>query len=405
MLAATDTGAFALGAGTSKNDLTSIRNEVQYSGGPVSKEAQDRLENILQTDPGNMEAHLLLAFGYVNLYLLDLAREQCAQIVNGAPSAQKVVDLAQSLIKVNNTRLGCMLLEAGAVRYPSDSALLAAYADASLKMENRTLAKSILERALAQNPKQVGVPTALAELLLQERKYEEALQLADTDIKLRPDFNWHAWQVKGEALIGLARYPQALVCLRKAYAQAPFALGIAKTYGNLCFWSGHYKEALEPLLAAVAFSSSPINLNPEDGSWTTDTNKPLITVMRMVPKSFVAEKMAGLSDRLDHIIHNAFFHFSVANAMDQAGLHGQAIDQYKAGLKIYRSDPRALLALARDFEDNGQYTEAESYYQQLHKERPTIQEYSEYLSRIRNRLAERHNDLSWQLKDWLRAHM
>jgi tetratricopeptide (TPR) repeat protein len=401
----TDAKVLASGSSVKAIDLTPVKYELQTMGGPISKDSQDRLEQVLQADPGNAEAHILLAFGDVNLCLYDLAREQCQQLVASAPSARQITALGNSLLRTNNTRLASMIFQAGAKRFPSDTQLLASYAEAMLKMQDRVAAKSIYEDALARSPKQVELRTALAELLLQEKAYPQALKLAEEEIKLRPDYNWRAWQAKGEALVGLRRYPEALRSFHKAYAQAPFALGIARAYGDACFWAGRYTEALEPLLAAVAFDSTLANVNGEDDSWTTHSNSSLVTAMRRVPPKLVSLKIADLSHRLDKIIHNAAFHFSVANILDQAGLHKLAIEQYLAGLKIYPDDPRALFALGRDLEDSGRYLEAEKYYEEIQKKRPGIQKYSEYLTRFKCRMALRQNDLSWQLKDWLRSHI
>ncbi|HEY6673560.1 MAG TPA: tetratricopeptide repeat protein, partial [Rubrobacteraceae bacterium] len=98
---------------------------------------------------------------------------------------------------------------------------------------------------------------ALAEMLWAQGRNEEAVEVADRSLLLKPE-NAIALAVKGAALSSLGRNDEALQALDAALAVDPAYVFVLWVKGDVLRMQGRYEEALQSLDAALA-------LNPQEG--------------------------------------------------------------------------------------------------------------------------------------------
>jgi tetratricopeptide (TPR) repeat protein/ADP-heptose:LPS heptosyltransferase len=107
-----------------------------------------------------------------------------------------------------------------------------------------------ISRAIQQNPKP-GYLVSLGTTLRQQGRHDEALQVYDKAIQLKPD-DANLWKKLGEALIDLGRRPDALLAFQQALKLDPHDWHAASLCGNLLNEQGRPQEALACLDSYLA---------------------------------------------------------------------------------------------------------------------------------------------------------
>jgi len=368
--------------------IYSLKSGQTFEQPPLSDSALALLEKALEETPGDPRAHLLLARLYERLDMRVLASEEYKKTVACLADAAAVATLAKQQLKIDNIWYAGRVLDAGIKRFPDDVELMALCAN-TLVVRNRPSEAKVLYQAVVQRqPERTGVRSALAQILLAEGKCEEAIKLADWDLRRDPH-SIMAARVLGDGYIKCNQYGKALPYMKMAFAQMPLQPGVARDYGFLLYWQGDYEAALSPALIDICLH--PERSNQPDSVWT-------VNLLRNVRPTDLTKTIANVSS----LMHaNATFHFALGSLLDEANLPDLAIEQYNAGLATAPYDVPALFRLGKDLELNDKnYAKALSLYQKAHSRDPNNLEISHYLSRLENRLKSRRTDLAWRLRDW-----
>lgn len=374
-------------------NLSKVQN-VLATDAPLSQPVLQFLADAIEKNPKDAELRLLLAKCYDRLGLPELALEQYQETVNFAPNDPKsVLALIKAQIKAGNVYGAGKLIEAAAARFPNFGEVLFWYANLMATRNQQSEAKALYGLALQKDPNLLGLPSALGELLLAEKRYGDAVRLANQDLRVDPKL-YLAVKVKGLALVGMNFQKEAAPYLKLAFIAAPYKTEIAATFARNCYWNAAYVEALEPALIQLSLTSSFDSFNIEN-------KRLLLNIIKKLPRKFIANTISTVSSRVDGIFRNAAFHFSLADVLDRADLHDLAIEQYKQGLAM-TSYGRGAFRLAKDLEIyRRDYQSARSYYELASTLSPDDKEVNSYLSQLERRLCRRNQDIAWQTKDWL----
>jgi len=380
----------------SADSLRQIEERLERSEDqPVTNDMIEQVQAVLAGDPHNRDAHLILAQCYDRLGLPDMADEEFTLCVQYSPDdPHALVELVKAEIKSGRPQIAMKLLVAAGKRFPNNDEVTFWYAN-YLATTNRTNeASALYNLALKHNAKILGLASALGQLRLEDRRFGDAVQLANQDLALDKNFPL-AYRIKGFALAYMSRWSEAQEPLRIAYKEQPFKGGVAFMYAKACSWSGDYHNALEPALVDLALTSSLDSNN-------IDQKLALVRILRKLPHDFASAKIAIVSTNLDKSLHNPAFHFALGDVLDHADMHEIAIEQYHKGLQIAPDYARAIFRLGKDMElHKQQYKEALFCYTRAHELAPQDTEINAYYQRLQQRLENRNEDIAWKLKDWL----
>jgi tetratricopeptide (TPR) repeat protein len=122
--------------------------------------------------------------------------------------------------------------------------------EAKKQPELRGRAEGLLREARAIRPKHVQTVAALAEVLVEEGKHEEALATAEDALALEPGFT-PALVAKSKALRALHRPGEAMKAVEEALALDPRSPANHAERGEAAAAMGDWKQAAEALRRAV----------------------------------------------------------------------------------------------------------------------------------------------------------
>lgn len=395
--AANNACAYALNKPVSNNSHPVLqRIEMELEKNEVSDQSFHDLERIIEKEPANYRAHLILGRCYDKLGLVELAHDEYQLAAKHGPNDPKAfVELLKSHLQSGDMQSAMSLLSAASRRFPNDPEIMF-WMGNYLYARNRVREAEFAYRmALGHKKKIPGLYSQLAEIRLRMRQFSEAEHLADSELALDKNAR-DAYRIKGFSLLGRGRYSEAAKPLELAFRYEPNKEGIAQTYAWCLYWTGQYEKALEPALIDLALSADPSSNNIEQ-------KKLLIRILKSVPPDQAQKEIERLVEYLDKRSKNAAFHFALGDVLDTIGRPQDAIKQYKLGLKIDPKHGRGLYRLGKDLElYTHDYMQALTCYKKAYALRPDDTEIEARLRRLEDRLAIRQNDWAWQMKDWFR---
>jgi tetratricopeptide (TPR) repeat protein len=373
-------------------ELNKIEQLARYSENP--RQALPSLEAILAKEARNSRAHFLLGLVLERSGFADLASQEYDRALELDPNSALKIFVSKW---ENSGPLSAAAYQKYVRdRYPHDPSLLLMQAYQDSKRGSEAGAERCYLEAMSRHAGVLGVATAFSAFRLSQRRFEEALRLADCDLNLKKDF-LPAALVKGEALLQERKYLAALPIIQKAYDAERDGNGsesrkAAELLCRLYQCQGLYKAALEPALVGLALS--PQAQVPAAAASTARS-------LKYCPDSFVSETVQSLLNRYnDPELSNRFLLrlAQVAGRNDRTCLCQQFWSQ-AAKIK-----PAALpyFSLACIKERQGAYAEAEKLLQAACHYAPQEKPVSTAYRRLSLRLNNRHRDLAWKLKDLLK---
>jgi tetratricopeptide (TPR) repeat protein len=363
----------------------------------VSSASTQELEKILEGDPNNARAHLLMGESLELLGLRDQAAEQFKIAVSTGPNYPPAyVGLVKEYLRQGNIRQGKALIQEAKTRFPKDHEIEFWLGNFYQQREELKEAMEQYQAASKSEKPIFGLGSAIAKIELKQRRYYDAIVLAGQDLRLKPNYPL-ANEIKGMALHHVGRYKDAIAALSIAFAANPYNLEVTYAYAQCLYWLGDYKTAMAPALVNVAFKS---RLNGNDPN-----SKRLLSqiIDRIGSENAVSQGIvnAGLKYPINKM---PAYHFALGDVLDRSGFNRLAMKEYETGLDLEPKFGRAWYRLGLDYESlDGNYKEALNCYEKARKYYPGDKQIVWQQARLEDRLANRKDDLAWQLKDRMRV--
>ncbi|CAM6001763.1 unnamed protein product [Sphagnum balticum] len=389
-------GAMPLASALSKsqtNLLASIESMFEKEE-TISPELLSGLVTILESEPNNYRAHLLLGEYYEHLTLTDQAIEQYKLAAANAPNdPQALINLIKLQVRGGQLKAAGALVKEAKKRFPKDAQVNFWEGNFSFESDPNKAERDYL-RAIHDNEQIVGLPTALAEIRLKQHRYMEAYLLASVDISHDKKF-WTAYKIKGFAAFGMGNFREAVSLLSVAFDHFSGRSNSAKGLAMAALRSGRCDIGLEPALVNLGLTSSLTETSLEQKQLVID-------LWRQVPLDEAREILAR-TEGLYGLPSNSSYHFAMGAVFDQLGLVPDAVLEYQRGLSVKPNYARGLYRLGRDLQIYyHRYTDALADYRLASRLAPSDGEISRSLDRLQIRLLGRGADLAWRLKDKLR---
>jgi tetratricopeptide (TPR) repeat protein len=373
--------------------LDRIQQEVDVES--VSDRSYEDLAKILEKEPTNPRAHLLLANSYDLLGMPEEAYANYRLALKYGPDDPKaIVGMIKSETKAGRTMIASALVTDALKRFP-DNPEIKFWAANFLYSSNKIKeAEAFYKEALESKNEIVGLPSALAVIRFRQRRYVEAVALARRDLRKNPNLML-ANEVAGLALMKLERYGQAVEPLHIAFIATPLKDLVSQEYAQALYWKGDYVEALRPALVNLAVTGDLYGNN-------VFSKNVLGRILRHVQKRDLAKMIQEVSGRLG-IDNSAAFHFSLGDDLDRYGFRDLAMQQYRRGLQIEPAFGRGWYRLGLDLETYAHdYPEALNCLQKAKALLPEDEAVAKHLLRLEDRWATYRADWAWQFKDWLK---
>jgi tetratricopeptide (TPR) repeat protein len=339
------------------------------------------LAAMAQKDPHNYQAHFLLAICYQRMGLPDESLPELKLAVDNGPNdPAPILGLIREASQLGQSDLAQRVANIAYAKFPDNPEASFWQANFMLQGGNHLAeANKLFDKILRQGIQIPNLKLSLAQLRFAEKKYDEALSLANEQLVQTPKLAG-AWLLKGRIYMLRSDYQNAYVPLKIAYQKLVFTPGVARSYAESAFWTGHYEETLEPAMVRIALAS----VKGEQDKTIEASNK-----MDTFRKFKEADR----------------FHFELGMCLSSIGMHKLATAEFERGLKINPADPNLNFLMARELELYcGQYDQALAYYRKARLEHVEVPDIDLYIEHLQTRIRARQDDLAWQIKDWLHGN-
>ena len=366
----------------------------ELAAGSVTDESLNQVQELVQREPQNSQAHLYLGLVLDKLGLPEPAAEQFELAVRfGASNPSALVTLCNQEIKMGRVLPAIALLNEGLKKFPDNAEMLYMVGDYLLNERKMVEARQVLMRAHEIDPKIFGLSTAYGQALLDINPQRSAI-LASVDLKEKPDFD-KALFVRGFAYRRLGQYKKAAQDLQAIFDKSPNMPPLCDALSDSYYWLGKYDQAVKPAVFLSAFTSFP------DIEQSGNINQ-LTRVLSKVPK----DKVIGLVSQADgEILKKGYikpeWFYVLGKTYDQINMPDVAMIQYQRAIHHEPKYVRAYYRLGLDQELYlRDYKEALNNYHTAYNLRPWDHEVTVALMRLQDRLHNRKEDVAWRMKDW-----
>lgn len=377
-----------------RNEVAEIREELTRN--KDAQAALKKIEDLLSREPENAEAHMLCGTVLQYLGYESLADEHYA-IVDKLDPTRPSSALAQFKTKLalKGPTAAYEYLRYVERRFPNDPSVLLMEGMIERANGNPIEAEFYYRTALDLHPNTPGIATALAALRIQQKRYRQAIDLADQDLKLKKDHP-AALFAKGQALLSMGNVKASIPVLQKVFENSSLdrkepADLMAQAYVQ----NGQFAEALLPTLIAMSW----ISMNDKAIADRYKARLGYLLTGAKCTELFHSLQMA-LNDIRD-VDRQAWLCYAVGDVLDRSGCLQEADATFLQGLRL-RPVGRGFLRLAKIKEKRGDNKAAYLFYEQaaiMDKKDPEI-----VASNKRNKdSSNKHQgDIAWQLKNWMR---
>jgi tetratricopeptide (TPR) repeat protein len=378
-------------------DQGKIIKEIESTIGNSRTEsaALKKLEALLEHEPNNCQGRILLGAYYETLSLADEAEEQYQMAAQDLPTDHgQAVNLIKCQVQSGRIHAAGELLAIARQRFPNDPQLCFWQGNFFASQQEMKEAETAYLKAMRENEKILGLPTALGEIRLTQERFTEAAVLAQTDINHDRQF-WPAYKIRGIAALQMGDLNQAVKKLTLAYKHLPYKTGVAGPLAMAANRSGQYELALQAALVNLAINSSGEEIAMHPKSLIIDIWS------RMQAQDAEAIVTATEADR--NFPQSVEYHLAMGEILDGLSRHGMAVTEYQRALRLNPRTAKALSLMGRDLELHfHNYDDALKNYTEAQQIDPGDQELAANLRRLQERMKLHPNDFSWQLKDLLR---
>lgn len=255
---------------------------------------------------------------------------------------------------------------------------VAAQAAALVKAGRVDEAEAMLRSASAADPDSADLHAALGQLLLSERKYEDAVMELGTAAQQKPDSRTYN-MLAAEALIGWQHYPTAIQFLK----------AVQPRFGNDAHF--HYEFALayyyqSDLNATRRELEEAVRLSPNF------ERAEFLLANCLVVSGETTKALAILRKLAEKHPSNAFYWATLGMKVvhvDTGGTSAEALTDVRKALALAPNDPYVQMAAGTVFTQTGNFKDARPLLENLEKLSPEELEPHALLIRVYARLGER----------------
>ena len=353
------------------------------------------IDQVLKQDPACAQAHFILGVALQKQGYIDLADEEFCTVAEQDPGyANGLVQRFQKCVEsgaFNGAAPLSRFVECAAPRTPE----LTFFDGIVYREQGRNKeALALFKASVRQNSSIIGLPSAMAGILLERGRCEQALDMVAQDLNRRPDL-FEANTVKGEALMKLGRPSEAVEPFAKAFTQRPDFTGSGFAYANALASVQRDAEAVEPALVDMAFEPRQQKLE-----------RTKLLLVRLISKLASKQIEAGLqsaSERVKGAYQMPRMYFALSDVYDRMGKYRDAVKTRSIGLHLDTTYARGYFRQGRSLEQLGDYYYAVKFYDKAWQFDQSNPQYSESYRRVSERSNNFSNDLAAQLKTFLRS--
>ena len=218
---------------------------------PDYKAAVIELKTVLQAQPDNREARLLLGEVYIKKEAYPDAESELGKArAAGAPDERVLPALAKVYVRMGEPRKALDLGTPATIRSPGALALLyAARAEAQLYLGRRAEAEQSIETARQADPRQPELLLTQAKLALSDKRKDQALALIDTALQQDPK-STEALYFKAAALESDDKPDDAIKIYQQILANDPSQFRADLAIAGVQFKKGNIAAADKAIQAA-----------------------------------------------------------------------------------------------------------------------------------------------------------
>jgi tetratricopeptide (TPR) repeat protein len=182
---------------------------------PDHQAAIDQLDKILEKEPDNPTANLLLANTYIALYELTKAIPFLKKVVEAQPENREAqLSLGQALSWTGKHQEARPILEKLAEADPSNTDVLETLWDAYLGCGEIQLAEEIYQQIIQVAPDEIAIYEAMHHAYLESKHFDQAIQVAQYMAEKAPVATY--LNILGETLLKAKNTDQAIAQFEKA---------------------------------------------------------------------------------------------------------------------------------------------------------------------------------------------
>ncbi len=376
------------------------RIQSELDKGQLTQESVNQVAELTQKFPGNYKLHLYYGLCLDEVGLPDEALEQFRLADKLGPRDPRgTVGILNHLLSRGDQKAANILLDEALKRFPNTPEINY-FLGKVLKDNGRYAeAEKVFTRAYRSGHRIFRLPTELGELL-QNKNPQLAIKLADEDLEQHPNY-YRALQVKGTALLNMGEFSLALEPFKNLFSQSPAYGRFAEYYSRCLFWSGNYRDAVQPGLYYLAQQAQEVG-------GPLPAQHALVTVLRHFNRDFAAKQIdefyasVAKSNRSVQAMVKPAFHYYLASILENVPRPDLAMVEWQ---KYLQSNPNSFDALYHlgILQENYKHDYAAAYklYSQAHGLAPHDgNAYNAYV-RMLERLSNSSEDWAQSLRDWL----
>ncbi len=223
-----------------------------------------------------------------------------------------------------------------------------------------TEAERLYRNLLETDASQPDALHLLGVIALQSGKYDQAIDLINRAIAIKPDFA-EAYNNLGTALRALRRLDEAMIAYQNALTYKPDFIDAHFNLGTALVDKGLYAEAATSYQKVLGFNPEYTTAYYSLGQVLQQMGEP----QQAIP---YCQKAIALQPK------NAGFHFSLGTALSATGAFSDAVSAFLEATNLNPTYAEAYNHLANAYKDTGQLKAAIDAYQQLSSLAPNVAE-------------------------------
>ena len=356
----------------------------------------EALDKILKTNPNDCYARFLLARCFERKGLVEMATEQHNMVEKLEVKPEEVLRRLRHHIEAGELSQAFQMRTIVTNKVnPNDPNLQLLEGFFHQEMGAKSNAEFIYQKLLRGKGCPLGAATALAGIRMDEKRWTEAIQLLDQDLRRNPDY------VPGlisRSICGLAlgNAKEVIQILKKPLTQHPF-----NRMMNLLMYQAYRHEGRNDLALACALR----NLAGSDYiTYFEDAMARVKDTLKVLPRSVSDRIVAEQELEIDHTDYSMKFHFFLGWCYMDLRWARQAMEQTQKAIDISPEFEPNWYQMGRVKEVIlGDLPGAAECFKQAHALQHSDTKALQAYKRVKARLKNSDRDLSMKIKNIIRS--